>query len=95
MKQALYLFMICFSLIPIFGDEVGVVTFVQGKANLIGKKTNTAIKINQVLKKGDTIKTEDGACEIQLATLATVRMEKFSSLSLDDILNPKSKLSIL
>jgi hypothetical protein len=81
-------------LFPLFAEEVGVVTFIQGKAILTGPRTKAGgenIRINQVLKKDDTVETKEGVVEIQLATQATIRMEKFSKLSLQDILNPKTK----
>ncbi len=79
---------------PLLSEEVGVVTFVQGKSTVSGPRLKAGgenIKINQILKKDDTVETKDGVCEIQLATQATIRMEKFSKLTLVDLLNPKSK----
>jgi len=81
------------SLTSIFSEEVGVVTFIQGNTTLSGprNKKPTPLKINQVLRVGDKVTTMDGTCEIQLATQATIRMEKYTSLSLDEILNPSTK----
>ncbi|MBM9547897.1 FecR domain-containing protein [Leptospira sp. 201903074] len=79
-------------------DEVGIVSFVQGTNYLSGprfKKAKEPIKLGSILKKGDTITTEDGTCEIQLATQATVRLAKYSSIQIEDLLNPKSKSTTL
>ncbi|TGL61199.1 iron dicitrate transport regulator FecR [Leptospira ognonensis] len=81
-------------LFPLFSEEVGVVSFVQGKILLTGPRAKAggeSVRINQILKKEDTIETKDGVCEIQLATQATIRMEKFSKLSLVNLLDPKTK----
>ncbi|EOQ87777.1 sigma factor regulatory protein, FecR/PupR family [Leptospira yanagawae serovar Saopaulo str. Sao Paulo = ATCC 700523] len=82
----------------ITADEVGVVSFVQGKNYISGprfKNAKETVRLGSVLKKGDTITTEDGSCEIQLATQATVRLSKFSSLKIDELLNPKTKSTTL
>lgn len=79
-------------------EEVGVVSFVQGK-NFISaprfKNKKETVRLGSVLKKGDTITTEDGSCEIQLATQATIRLSKFSSLKIDELLSPKTKTTTL
>jgi hypothetical protein len=94
MKYFLAYFVSVLFLLPLTAEDVGVVTFVQGKSILTGpraKQGGESIRLNQILKKGDGIQTKDGVCEIQLATQATIRMEKFSSLSLEELLNPKTK----
>ncbi|TGL45128.1 FecR domain-containing protein [Leptospira perdikensis] len=82
----------------LIADEVGIISFVQGTNYLSGprfKKAKEPVKLGSILKKGDTITTEDGTCEIQLATQATVRLSKFSSIQIEDLLNPKSKSTTL
>lgn len=79
-------------------DEVGIISFIQGTNYLSGprfKKAKEPVKLGSILKKGDTITTEDGTCEIQLATQATIRLAKFSSVQIEDLLNPKSKSTTL
>ncbi|MCG6143045.1 FecR family protein [Leptospira bandrabouensis] len=79
-------------------EEVGIVSFIQGKNYLSGprfKKAKEPVKLGSILKKGDTITTEDGTCEIQLATQATIRLSKFTSMQIEDLLNPKSKATTL
>ncbi|GBF50468.1 sigma factor regulatory protein, FecR/PupR family [Leptospira ryugenii] len=77
----------------LFSEEVAVLTFIQGKVSFIasGKTKAESVKLNQILKAGDSIQTENGICELQLATQATIRIEKFSRIFLEDILNPKTK----
>jgi hypothetical protein len=94
MKSLLSCLVALFLFLPLSAEEVGVVTFVQGKVTLSGPRTKPpgeAVRINQIVKKGDTLTSLDGICEIQLATQATIRMEKYSALSLDELLNPKTK----
>lgn len=79
-------------------EEVGIISFIQGTNYLSGprfKKAKEPVKLGSILKKGDTITTENGTCEIQLATQATVRLSKYSSVLIEDLLNPKSKSTTL
>lgn len=82
----------------VLAEEVGIISFNQGKNYLSGprfKKAKEPVKLGSILKKGDTITTEDGTCEIQLATQATIRLAKYSSIQIEDLLNPKSKSTTL
>ncbi|ABZ93481.1 iron dicitrate transport regulator FecR [Leptospira biflexa] len=91
-------FLFIFTATTVFADEVGVVSFIQGNNYISGprfKKAKEPVRLGSVLKKGDTITSEDGTCEIQLATQATIRLSKFSSIRIDDLLNPKTKSTTL
>ncbi|TGK84543.1 iron dicitrate transport regulator FecR [Leptospira montravelensis] len=87
-----------FFTLTLSAEEVGIISFIQGKNYLSGprfKKAKEPVKLGSILKKGDTITTEDGTCEIQLATQATIRLAKYSSVQIEDLLNPKSKSTTL
>ncbi|MDF3820658.1 FecR domain-containing protein [Leptospira sp. 96542] len=82
----------------VFAEDLGIVSFVQGENLVSGPrfpKKPELLKLGSVLKRGDTVISKDGVCEIQLATQATVRTEKFSEILLSEILEPKTNTSTL
>ncbi|BDA79619.1 iron dicitrate transporter FecR [Leptospira kobayashii] len=96
MKKIIPLLLCLSYFFPVFAEDVAVVSFVKGEVTWSGpksKKTGEALRINQVLKKGDKVTSKDGTCELQLATQATIRLAKFTEASLEDLLNPKSRQS--
>lgn len=74
----------------VFGEEVAVVSFVQGvnyaKSNRF-KTGRETLKLGSILEKGDTIVSEEGSCEIQLATHATIRTNKYTEIKIDRLLD--------
>ncbi len=82
----------------LYAEELAVVTFIQGEvfAESVSKqKTRKKAALYMLLKKGDQIIALDGTCEISIAGKASIRLSKFSSVKMEEILSGKNNGSVI
>lgn len=92
------LFFLSISSNKLFAEELAVVTFLQGEVyseSALKPKARKKATLYMLLKKGDQILSLDGTCEISIAGKASVRLAKFSSVKMEEILSGKNNGSVI